>query len=153
LQQDLTDNSFVIMKKLFFKVWKVISRIRGFSVPVVGGGLQWKDDPSLAQIEKVVEEFIRLHDDPHTKLDPPLILRAGGATLKKNSELEQACSRIQMRGYQHPLNVWLKRGILIGEMLDFLKWQISDTRAAKTVLSDMERDEAIARFRKCKDGS
>lgn len=140
------------MKKLFLNVWNAIKRITGFSVPVFGGGLQWKNDPRQARIEKVVEEYIRLYNDPQARLDPPPILRAGAATLQDNSDLLEVCSQIQMRGYQHPLKVWVKRGIQAQEMLEFLKWQISDTRAAKTVLTERERDEAAARFRRSQEG-
>ena len=155
LQPDLTDHSFVIMKKSFLNIWNFIKRITGFSVPVVGGGVQWKDDPRQNRIKEVVGDYIRLYNDPQAQahVDPPLILRAGAATLQDNSELEEVCSQIQMRGYRNPLNTWLEHGIRTDEMLDFLKWGISDSRVAKTVLTEKERDEAAARFRKSRQDS
>jgi hypothetical protein len=115
------------MRNLFRNVWSRIKRITGFSVPVVGGGVQWEGDPRQARIDKVVTEYIALLERPQTRIAPPLILRAGGATLQENSELEEVCRQIQMRGYPNPLNAWLEHGIRTDEMLEFLKWQISDT--------------------------
>ena len=138
------------MKKIIKTVWGFMQRITGFSVPVIGGGLQWKEDSRQTRIKSVVTEHIQLYNTQFP-LDPPCILRAGAATLHDNSELLDICTQLELRGYRHQFIVWQKHGIETHEFLEFAKWQVATPRAAKTILTDKERDEVVTFFRKSKE--
>lgn len=97
--QHVTYRAFSIMSILTkLKDWR--KRLRGVSIPVVGGGVSWGEDPRGQRIARVVDRYLaNVGNDTHFRG----LLLAGVCTLQDDAEIREACRCISEHGQPFPI--------------------------------------------------